>query len=82
MIQTVPFESVHPKLKNLILGDYNPDVPGIHNVTYILDNLLFHQKLNGTLPTDPLSCRVIRYSGLEVHSVGPVGDFGRNLKEI
>ena len=37
-----------------------------------------HQKLNGTLPTDPrsVSCdRVIRYLGLGVRSVGPVGFF-------
>ena len=33
-------------------------------------------KLNGTLPTDPKwGARVIRYSGLGVRSVGPVGDF-------
>ena len=37
----------------------------------------FHQKLNGTSPTDPqVSCdRAIRYSGWGVRSVGPVGDF-------
>ena len=39
-----------------------------------------HQKLNGTLPTDPytskLRGRAIRYSGFfGVFSVGPVGDF-------
>ena len=36
-----------------------------------------HQKLNGTLPTDPeVSCdRAIRYSGLGIRSGGPVGDF-------
>ena len=40
-----------------------------------------HQKLNGTLSTDPqVSCdRAIRYSGFHgVRSVGPVGDFLEN----
>ena len=40
----------------------------------------FHQKLNGTLPTDPKVDRTLldthRYSGLfGLRSVGPVGDF-------
>ena len=43
--------------------------------------LSFHQKLNGTLPTDPYgSCdRAMRYSGFfGLRSVDPVGDFGGN----
>ena len=39
-----------------------------------------HQKLNGTLPTDPWEgyTRAIKYPGLGVRSVGPVGDFLEN----
>ena len=38
---------------------------------------LFHQEFNRTLPTDPYaSCnRAVRYSGLGVRSVGPLGNF-------
>ena len=41
----------------------------------------FHQKMNGTLliTSRPLSRnRAIRYSGLGVRSVGPVGEFLNN----
>ena len=39
--------------------------------------LIFHQKLNGTLPTDPsVSCdRAVGYSGWGVRSMGPAGNF-------
>ena len=43
-------------------------------VSFREGNPPFHQKLNGTLPTD--RDRAIRYSGFfGVRSVGPVGDF-------
>ena len=47
------------------------------NVTSLDLKCHFHQKLNGSLPTDPqVSCDpAIRYSGLGVRSVGHVGDF-------
>ena len=56
-------------LTNLLLTSWDIQVPAE-----------FHQKLNGTLPTDPgpskLRVRAIRYSGFfGVRSVGPVGDF-------
>ena len=40
-------------------------------------NLLFHQKLNGTESqrTPKEVTRAMRYSGLGVRSLGPVGDF-------
>ncbi len=39
----------------------------------------FHQKLNGTSQRTPKKiARAIRYSGLGVRSVGPVGDFLEN----
>ena len=39
-------------------------------------NLPIHQKLNGTLPTDPKEvAKATRYPGSGVRSVGPVGDF-------
>ena len=47
----------------------NPDCMILMTASY------FFQKLNGTLPMDPQVARVIRYSGLGVRSVGPVGDF-------
>ena len=68
------------------LGSLTEGFPSFHRTkrgTLETYNWNIHQKLNGTLPTDPLptATRAIKYPGFfEVRSVGPVGDFLENSK--